>query len=78
MSLVSSLSEVLALYVARRVLKFFGPNISSVLIFLAFSVRFGGYYFIQQPFYFIFMETMHFFNFGILYVLMAQKADSIG
>ncbi|CAF3505967.1 unnamed protein product [Rotaria socialis] len=77
MSLVSALSEVFALYIARRMLKFFGTNISSIIIFLAFAVRFGGYYFIQQPYHFIFVEAMHFFNFGILYVLMAQKADSI-
>ncbi len=24
------------------------------------------------------METMHFFNFGILYLLIAEKADTIG
>ncbi|CAF4544074.1 unnamed protein product [Rotaria sp. Silwood2] len=78
MSLVAALSEVFALYIARRMLKFFGTNLSSIIIFLAFSIRFGGYYFIQQPYFFILMETMHFFNFGILYVLIAQKADSIG
>ncbi|CAF4556932.1 unnamed protein product [Rotaria sp. Silwood2] len=78
MSLVAALSEVFALYIAGRVLKLLGTNLSSIIIFLAFSIRFGGYYFIQQPYFFILMETMHFFNFGILYVLIAQKADSIG
>ncbi|CAF2595365.1 unnamed protein product [Rotaria sp. Silwood2] len=77
MSLVAALSEVFALYIAGRVLKLLGTNLSSIIIFLAFSIRFGGYYFIRQPYFFILMETMHFFNFGILYVLIAQKADSI-
>ncbi|CAM4803430.1 unnamed protein product [Rotaria magnacalcarata] len=77
MSLVSSIAEVSALYVAGRVLKFLGTNVASIIIFLAFAVRFSGYYFITAPYYFICMESMHFFNFGILYVLMTEKADSI-
>ena len=78
MSLVSSLSELVAFFLAGRALKFFGTNLLSIAIFLAFSIRFSGYYFIRKPYYFILMETMHFFNYGILYVLMAQKADAIG
>ncbi len=78
MSLIDAISEIFAVYVAGRLIKMLGTNLSSVLIFVAFSIRFGGYYFIRQPYYFVFVETMHFFNFGILYVLIAQKADSIG
>ncbi|CAF1253487.1 unnamed protein product [Rotaria sordida] len=77
MSLVSSLSELVAFFLAGRALNFFGTNLLSIAIFLAFSIRFSGYYFIRKPYYFILMETMHFFNYGILYVLMAQKADAI-
>ncbi|CAF4082337.1 unnamed protein product, partial [Rotaria sordida] len=77
MSLVSSLSELVAFFLAGRALNFFGTNLLSIAIFLAFSIRFSGYYFIRKPYYFIFMETMHFFNYGILYVLMSQQADAI-
>ncbi len=78
MSLIASTSEVIAFYVASRFIKFFGINLTSILIFLAFAVRFFGYYFIQKPYFLLPIEIMHFFNFGILYVLIAQKADSIG
>jgi hypothetical protein len=73
-----AISEVIAFYVAGRFIKMFGMNLSSVIIFLAFALRFTGYYYIQKPYFLLFVETMHFFNFGILYVLIAQKADSIG
>lgn len=75
---MDALSEILAFYLAGRLIKFFGPNRSSIFIFLAFAIRFSGYYFLPHPYYFLFIETMHFFNFGILYVLVAQKADSMG
>lgn len=78
MSLIAAISEVLAFYLAGRIIRVFGMNISSIIIFLAFSVRFSGYYYIQKPYYILSVETMHFFNFGILYVLIAQRADSIG
>jgi hypothetical protein len=78
MSLIAAISEVLAFYCARRLILFFGTNLSSIIIFLAFSIRFAGYYFIPKPFFLLPMETMHFFNFGILSVLIAQKADAIG
>ncbi|CAF4002893.1 unnamed protein product, partial [Rotaria magnacalcarata] len=77
MFLIASISEVAAFYCAARVIKFFGPNGSSIVIFLAFALRFCGYYFLPQPSYYLPVETMHFFNFGILYVLIAQKADLI-
>jgi MFS family permease len=77
MSLTDAISEIVAVYVAGRLIKMLGTNLSSVLIFVAFSIRFSGYYLIRKPYYFVFVETMHFFNFGILYVLIAQKADSI-
>ncbi|CAF3227411.1 unnamed protein product [Rotaria socialis] len=77
MFLIASISEVTAFYCARRVINFFGPNGSTIVIFLAFALRFSGYYFLPQPNYYLPMETMHFFNFGILYVLIAQKADLI-
>jgi hypothetical protein len=78
MSLISASAEVIALFIAGRMLKSFGTSISSVIILLAFAIRFSGYYFIRRPFFLLFMESMHYFNFGILYVLIAQKADSIG
>jgi hypothetical protein len=78
MSLTAAISEVIAFYVAGRLIKLFGTNLSSIIIFLAFAVRFSGYYYIQKPYFLISVEIMHFFNFGILYVLIAQKADSIG
>ena len=78
MSLIAAISEIIAFYLAGRLIKFLGTNHSSVLIFLAFAIRFSGYYYIPNPYYFLFVETMHFFNFGILYVFIAQKADSIG
>ena len=78
MSLVSAIAEVIALFFAGKVLKTLGTNLSSIIILLAFTVRFCGYYYIRQPYFLTFMETMHFFNFGILYVLILQKADSIG
>jgi hypothetical protein len=78
MSLIAAISEVIAFYLSGRLIKKLGADLSSVIIFLAFAIRFSGYYLIQKPYYLLFMETMHFFNFGILYVLIAQKADSIG
>lgn len=78
MTFVSAVAEVTALYVAGRVIRILGTNTSSIIIFLAFSIRFGGYYIIKNPYYFTIMESMHFFNFGILYVAMTEKADSIG
>jgi len=77
MSLISASAEVFALFFAGRVLKTFGTNFSSVIILIAFAIRFGGYHFIRRPYFLLFMETMHFFNFGILYVLISQKADAI-
>lgn len=77
MSLISAIAEVIAFYLASRVIKFFGTNITSILIFLAFAIRFFGYYFILKPYFYLPLESMHFFNFGILYVLMAQKAETI-
>lgn len=78
MSLIAATSEVIAFYVASKIIRFLGTNLSSIIIFLAFAVRFSGYYFITKPFFLLPIETMHFFNFGILYVLIAQKADAIG
>jgi hypothetical protein len=78
MTLIASISELIAFYLARRVIQCLGINLSSIIIFLAFAIRFSGYYFIQKPYFFLPIETMHFFNFGILYVLIAQKADAIG
>ena len=75
---IASISELLAFYLAKRVIKFFGHNLTSVIIFLAFAIRFGCYFFLPRPYLYLPVETMHFFNFGILYVLIAQKADLIG
>lgn len=78
MSLIAAISEVIAFLIASRVIRFFGMNVSSILIFFAFAIRFSGYYFIQTPYWFLPFEMTHFFNFGILYVLIVQKADTIG
>ena len=78
MSLTASVAEVIGFFVAAKLLKLLGTNLASIVILLAFAIRFAGYYFISTPYFLIPMETMHFFNFGILYVLIAQKADSIG
>lgn len=75
---IAAISETSAFYLAKRVIKFFGPNLASIIIFLAFAIRFSGYYFLPRPYFYLIVETMHFFNFGILYVLIAQKADLIG
>ena len=78
MTLVASVGEVAGFFLAARLIKLLGTNLASVVILLAFSVRFAGYYLIHRPYLIIGMETMHFFNFGILYVLIVQKADAIG
>jgi hypothetical protein len=78
MSAVAATAEVLAFFLAGRLLKLLGTNLTSVIILLAFAVRFAGYYYIRRPYFLTFMEPMHFFNFGILYVLVAQETDAIG
>jgi phosphate/sulfate permease len=77
MSLTSATAEVIGFFVAAKLLKLLGTNPASIIILLAFAIRFAGYYFITRPYFLIPMETMHFFNFGILYILISQKADSI-
>ncbi|CAF4224113.1 unnamed protein product, partial [Adineta steineri] len=77
MSLITSTVEVIALFVAHKLIKYLGTKISSILIFIAFIIRFTGYYFIRRPYLLLPLETMHFFNFGILYVLIAQQALEI-
>ena len=78
MSFTASVAEVLGFFLAVPLINFLGTNLASISVLLAFAVRFAGYYFIRYPYLLIIMETMHFFNFGILYVLISQKADSIG
>jgi hypothetical protein len=78
MSAVSAIAEVLAFFFAARVIKLLGTKLSSVIILLAFAVRSAGYYLIRQPYFLAFMEPMHFFNFGILFVLIAQETHAIG
>lgn len=78
MSLVASIGEVLGFFLGARLIKAIGANCASVIILLAFAARFCGYYLITQPYLLIPIETMHFFNFGILYILIVQKADAIG
>ncbi|CAF1083226.1 unnamed protein product [Rotaria sp. Silwood1] len=73
-SLITASIEIFGLFFARKFLQFFGRNKCSIIIFLAFSIRFFGYYFIVRPYFILFMETMHFFNFGILYVLICEQA----
>ena len=78
MSFISASSEIVALFLAGKMLELLGVNINSIIILLAFAIRFAGYYYIRRPYFLLFMETMHYFNFGILYILIAQRADSIG
>ena len=78
MSIASALAEIAGFFLAGKLLKLLGTNLASIVILLAFAVRFAGYYYISQPYLLTIMESMHFFNFGILYVLIVQKADSIG
>ncbi|CAF4513108.1 unnamed protein product [Rotaria socialis] len=54
--------------------------IAAISEFIAFYLAkrvINGYYFLPRPYFYLIVETMHFFNFGILYVLIAQKADLI-
>lgn len=78
MSLTSAISEILGLFSAAPMITFLGTNLTSIIILLAFALRFAGYYIVPDPYLIIIMETMHFFNFGVLYVLIVQKANSIG
>ena len=78
MSIVSAAAELVALFLAGKILNFVGTNISSLLILIAFGIRFGGYYLIRRAIFWTFMESMHFFNFGILFVLIAREANEMG
>lgn len=78
MFLIAAASEVTAFYFAKRVIAFFGTNVSSIIIFVAFAIRFSGYYILLKPYYYLPLETLHFFNFGILYVLIAETAERVG
>ncbi|CAF4789128.1 unnamed protein product [Rotaria socialis] len=51
--------------------------ISEIIAFYLAKRVINGYYFLPRPYFYLIVETMHFFNFGILYVLIAQKADLI-
>ncbi len=77
-SLITSTFETIALFVANKLLKCLGTKISTILIFIAFVIRFSGYYFIDKPYFILPFETMQFFNFGILFVLITQEAFKIG
>ena len=78
MLLLSSTIEVMAFFLADKFLGWLGTNRSSVVIFFAFAARFTGYYWIRQPYLILPIETFHFFNFGILYVLVSKRANAIG
>ena len=78
MSAVSATAEVLAFFLSGRLINLLGTKLSSVIILLAFAVRYAGYYYIRQPYFLAFMEPMHFFNYGILIVLIAQETNAIG
>lgn len=78
MTLIAASSEVLAFLLTGRMLKLFGSHFLSVMILLAFTIRFAGYYLIERAYFLLWMETMEFFNFGILYALIAQQADALG
>ena len=77
MSLILALSEIAAMLVADKFLNYFGSKIS-ILIFLAFAIRLGGYYVIPRPFFYLPLETMQFFNYGLLYVFITRTAKAIG
>jgi len=77
-TLITATAEVVALFISHKLLKYLGTKISTILIFIAFVIRFSGYYFIDKPYFILPFETMQFFNFGILFVLITQEAFKIG
>ena len=77
-TLITATVEVLAFFVAHKILKLLGKKVWSVIIFTAFAIRFSAYIFIRRSYYFLPVEIMHFFNFGILFVLVSEEAFVIG
>lgn len=61
MSLITSGVEIIALFISDKFLKNLGIRITTILIFISFSIRFIGYYLINNVYYFLLFETMHFF-----------------
>lgn len=78
MGVSASVAEIIAFFLAGKILEALGVNFCSILILLAFAVRFAGYYLIPIPIYLTLIESMHFFNFGIFYVLVGKEADALG
>lgn len=78
LSLIAAGFEIVAFLVAHKLLKRLSIKILTILIFIAFAIRFFGYYFISQPYFYLFLEITHFFNFGILFVLISQEAFTLG
>lgn len=78
LSFIAAGVEVLALIFAHKVIRFLGMKKTTIVIFLLFSIRFFGYYFISQPYFYLPFEITHFFTFGILFVLISEEAFRIG
>lgn len=78
MGTVSAVAELLAFFFSMKIMKKLGTDLCSILIFIAFAIRFAGYYFIPNAFFFMPVELMHFFNFGIYYVIIVQDANTLG
>jgi hypothetical protein len=78
LSLIAAIVEIIALFISHKFFKCFGIQISTIMIFISFSIRFFGYYFISRPYFYLPLEITHFFNFGILFVLICEEAFKIG
>ena len=76
--LITAAVEFLALFVAHRFIQVLGKKVSTIVIFTTFAIRFTAYIFIQRSYWFLPVETIHFFNFGILFVLVSEEAFAIG
>jgi hypothetical protein len=78
LSLIAAIVEIVALFISHKFFKCFSIQIATIVIFLGFIIRFFGYYFISQPYFYLPLEIIHFFNFGILFVLISEEAFKIG
>jgi len=78
LSLIAASVEIVALFISHQILKCFGIKLSTIVIFITFSIRFFGYYFISESYFYLPLEITHFFTFGILFVLISEEAFKIG
>ena len=77
-TLITAAVEVLALFVAHRFIQVVGKKVSTIVIYATFAIRFTAYIFIRRSYWFLPVETIHFFNFGILFVLLSEEAFDMG